>query len=251
MHMTMIISGKSFYLEISLRKILNSFLLKVLAAVLRFLDIFRYLPTRLRRIADHIFEGIRSLAADTDQPTSVGKLLLLILNWWLELFLLLLDCAGITEIYETLADFLKYTSRPLHNWEKELARQVFGNSIHYARVRIDEYAFVGPRQKNLCYVSFYLINSWGSMQNSLLLHELTHVWQYQQMGILYIPRSLNAQFNEVGYNYGGADVLRELRDKKVTLEHFNLEQQADIVSDYYCIKNGAKNEMPIIHSLQQ
>ena len=234
----MIISGKSFYLEISLRKILNSVLLKLLAAVLRFLDIFRYLPMRLRRVADHVVDGILALNVDQVQPGSAGKLILRIGNWWLELTLFAIDCTGITEVYETLTDFLKFNSRPLQAWEKELARQIFGNTIHYSRVRIDEYAFVGPRQKSLCYVSFYLINSWGSMENSLLLHELTHVWQYQRMGIVYIPRALYAQFNGIGYNYGGADLLRELRDKKVTLDHFNLEQQADIVSDYYCIKNG-------------
>ena len=234
----MIISGKSFYLEINWRKIAQSFAYKILAALSRLLDLIRYLPIRLGRIAEHLAKSFKVIYVDRTRPLSVGRLLLSILNWWLEFLLLILDCLGISELLETISDFVKFNTRPLQAWEKDLARQVFGNKIRYSRVRIDEYAFAGPKQKSICYVSFFLVNSWGSMENSLLLHELTHVWQYQRMGIVYIPRALGAQLYGEGYNYGGADHLRDLRTRQVTIDHFNLEQQADIVSDYYRIKNG-------------
>ena len=234
----MIISGKSFYLELNFRRILGALLNKFLYAILRVLDILRYMPVRLTRLAEHFAQGIKVLNVDKVQPQSTGKALIRISNWWLEFFMMILDCLGFSELYETLFDFIKINTRGLQDWEKELAVQIFGNSINYSRVRLDEYAIAGPKQKKICYVSFYLINSWGRMQNSLLLHELMHVWQYQKLGIVYIPRALKAQFIEEGYNYGGEEYLRRVKNANRGLEAFNLEQQAEIVSDYYLIRNG-------------
>ena len=76
------------------------------------------------------------------------------------------------------------------------------------------------------------------MQNSLLLHELTHVWQFQQLGAVYIPRALAAQRSVAGYNYGGVSNLSAQLSKDKTIFTFNLEQQADIVADYYRIREG-------------
>ena len=149
-----------------------------------------------------------------------------------------MDVFGFPEIYETSADFLKFNSRSMYNWEIELAKSVFGDSINYKRVRIDELSFTGPKQKIFCYVSFYIINSWGTMKNSTLLHELTHVWQFEQMGSVYIPRALKAQFSKMGYNYGGISALRAYREKGKSFLSFNLEQQGDIISDYFMIKDG-------------
>ena len=76
------------------------------------------------------------------------------------------------------------------------------------------------------------------MNNSLLIHELVHVWQYQKVGIVYIPRALVAQRSAEGYDYGGAEGLEAARQAGRSLLEFNLEQQADIVSDYYRIREG-------------
>lgn len=76
------------------------------------------------------------------------------------------------------------------------------------------------------------------MTNSVLLHELVHVWQFQNMGIVYIPRALRAQYSSKGYNYGGLDALQMQIEQGKGLDSFNLEQQADIIADYFRIKNG-------------
>jgi hypothetical protein len=193
---------------------------------------------RLLRVAEHMSRGIRILNVDKVKPGSIGTALVGIGVWWMYFVLMILDCLGISEFYETICDLFKFNSRPLLAWEKTLAKEVFGNKINYARVRIDEYAFVGPRQMRLCYVSFFHINSWGTMQNSLLLHELAHVWQYQKLGIVYIPKALLAQRSAAGYNYGGVEGLKIAMRNKKKLEAFNLEQQAEIISDYYRIKSG-------------
>lgn len=232
------ISARSFHLDIRGRYLLWLLGVKLVSVVLRVIDALRYLPARGRRVARHLFVGGRNLRQAYDEGMVSRVLGGRIAYWWLEFFLLLLDCLAIAECYETLSDLIKFNSRPLHAWEKKLARGIFGKSINYQRVRVDEYAFAGPRQFRLCYVSFYCINSWGKMDNSLLVHELAHVWQYQKLGIVYVPRALAAQRSPEGYNYGGAQGLKEARLAGRSLHDFNLEQQADIVSDYYRICEG-------------
>lgn len=70
------------------------------------------------------------------------------------------------------------------------------------------------------------------------MHELVHIWQYQQIGSVYIPRALRAQFSEEGYNYGGMTGLQKAKQQGRSFSQFNLEQQGDIVSDYYRLSQG-------------
>ncbi len=217
---------------------MNLLFAKISGIFIRLGDLVRLLPTRGLRIFAHLVDGIEKidqLGFSKEHPfqpfISVG-------TWWLELVVLLLDLLGIGELYETLADIIKFNTRPLHKWEREVAREVFGSAINYSRVRIDEYAFLGPAQMKICYVSCYIINSWGKMNNATLLHELVHVWQYQNIGLIYIPRALRAQHSPAGYNYGGKDLLQQYQQQGKTFFAFNLEQQAEIISDYYHLKNG-------------
>ena len=232
------ISGRSFHLEIRGQWLLHLLGIKLLAIVLRAVDAFRYLPVRLRRLGRHLWMGGRNLRAAYTEGAVSRILGGRIAYWWLEFFLLVLDCLAIGEWYECVIDFVKFNSRPLYAWEKKLAQSIFGRSINYQRVRIDEFSVAGPRQFRFCYVSFYIINSWGKMDNSLLIHELVHVWQYQKMGIVYIPRALRAQRSPEGYDYGGARGLEAAHQAGHSLHDFNPEQQADIVSDYYRIREG-------------
>lgn len=214
------------------------FLLPKLIGILhRVVDFFRLLPWRLYRLFKLFFRGFWNLRKITfgslvDRP--VHK----VFYWLAEVVIAFLELLGIGEIYETICDFLKPSTRPLFAWEIAMAKSIFGNSINYQRVRIDESAYLGPKQNHFCYVSFYIINSWGQMQNSTLIHELVHVWQYENMGAVYIPRALWAQTTREGYNYGGKDNLKLSIMKNKTLYDFNLEQQGDIISDYFQLKNG-------------
>ncbi len=237
------ISGKSYHFQLTFNWVLQQLLMKFIALFYRIIDIFKLLPLRIFRVFRHLWIGFKSLRPrrmywwESEINT---KKIYRVLNWWMEFTVYFLECFGVGEFYETLLDFLKFNSRTLKDWEIDLARTVFGDSINYRRVRVDEYSFLGPKQARFCYVSFNLINSWGPMLNSLLLHELTHVWQYQKMGAVYIPRALRAQYSNAGYNYGGVSNLRSVLQKKKNLLSFNLEQQADIVADYYLIRDGYK-----------
>lgn len=235
------ISGKILYVELDFNKIILLLVTKLIGTVYRLIDIIRLLPIRLYRVIRHLLTGVKAMRPRRLHwwESELNKnVLVAIWLWFTELFIYIIECFGVSEWYETFMDFAKYNTRPLTDWEIKMAKEVFGESINYKRVRVDEHAFCGPKQYKFCYVSFYTINSWGSMRNSLLLHELTHVWQYEQLGGIYIPRALMAQHSQMGYNYGGISALRSCLRKGKDFFAFNFEQQGEIVADYYLIKDG-------------
>ncbi len=190
------------------------------------------------RVVEHIQEGLLKFNKQTARPSARRRRRFGIFRWWIDFIFLLLDLSGLANIYELLLEWLKFNTRKLYAWEKEIARSVFGNNINYSKIRIDERALLGPWQYRFCYVSVNTINTWGGMDNSLLIHELTHVWQYQRFGLVYIPRALRAQYSKAAYNYGGLQQLSNYKKQNRTLFDFNFEQQADIVADYYRIREG-------------
>lgn len=149
-----------------------------------------------------------------------------------------LDKVGVARFYEKLSNLIKPHTRPMTLHEIELAHSVFGDSIQYEKVRIDEKAYIGTRRYDICYVSFNTINNWGKLSDELLIHELIHVWQYQHFGAVYIPRALAAQRTKEGYNYGGVRALIKAIHAGKKIWDFNYEQQGDIVADYFRIRQG-------------
>lgn len=214
------------------------FLSKISGIFVRLSDIIRLLPVRGLRIFAHFVDGIQKLGQLDYRNLKAGELGISIGFWWIEMLVLLLDLLGLGEVYELIMDWIKFNTRPLNNWERRLAFDVFGQAINYQRVRIDEWALLGPPQAKICYVSGYVINSWGKMSNTTLIHELVHIWQYQNIGLTYIPRALRAQHSKEGYNYGGLKQLLRYKEAGKTIFSFNLEQQAEIIADYYNLKNG-------------
>lgn len=152
----------------------------------------------------------------------------------LEILFAVLDLVGFFDLYEAATNALTPGIRPLNNAERHLLRPIFGDSVPWDLIRLDERAWIGPRWGNFCYVSFHTINSWGPMADHVLVHEVVHVWQYTRRGAAYIPRALAAQNSAMGYDYGGLEPLRNNN----RLEDFNYEQQADIIEDAYRIVNG-------------
>jgi len=203
------------------------------------------LPQRIARLILGLWEGVKSL-----KPWS--------LMWWESLahastwvdFLQwtgarlvdLIEILGVGEAYETLMDFVKFNTRPLSSSERAKASSIFGSSINFELVRVDQHAALGPgMSKNpRPYTSFHTINGWGGIDDATLIHELTHVWQYQESGAIYMPQALHAQI-KLGlnaYSYGGAAGLRTARSAGQRLTSFNREQQAQIVEDLYLIKTA-------------
>lgn len=159
--------------------------------------------------------------------------------WWWELICHILDTLGIAELYEASCDLYKKETRPLNAFEIVMAKEIFGNTINYDRVRIDETAEIACKNSQLKYVSFYTINSWGRMSDDIFIHEMVHIWQYENVGAVYIPKALKVHLTKgMGYNYGGLPALEKSMKAGGKLLDFNYEQQGDIVADYFRIRSG-------------
>ena len=187
-------------------------------------------PKRFIRIFKHLKYGV--------EQYSKGLTFRRFSFWFIELSMLILDALGIGEIYEIFQEIFKWNVRPLNSAEKRLAQQYFGNQLNINRIRVDEAAFIGPKQGRFAYVSFYTINSWNALRPDIFLHELVHIWQYEKYGITYMSRALLAQKGKRKYNYGGLDMLKKLMTRNWKFKNFNPEHQAEIVQDHFRIKNN-------------
>lgn len=212
------------------------------------------LPTRLGRLFAHLWEGVRNL-----QPWSLA--------WWRSLgkastwadfgkwvgrlAIYALEVTPIPEAAETLADFIKFNTRPLDEGERRKAVKVFGTAIPWDLVRVDKHAVLGPAFTGRAFVSFNTINGWATLDDHTLIHELTHVWQYNTKGAIYMPNAIHAQAWGAGYEYGNdvtgsdtpeeqqakrAETLRAKRASGGTITSFNEEQQGQILGDYYVLR---------------
>lgn len=230
---------------------------KLSGSFLRLYRWFNELPTRLFRLFSLLWQGVKAFKpwalswwkslAKLNTWSSLGA-------WLLNNVVALLELTGLGEWYETIADLIKFNTRPMTSTEINLARQVFGNSINYHLVRIDERALIGPAISNRPYTSLHTINSWGQMSNDTLVHELVHVWQYETSGAIYMAQALHAQLVGEGYIYGktagvnqeNAEALKAKKEKGVQFANFNREQQAQIVQDFFIIKHYQRDLAPYL-----
>jgi hypothetical protein len=201
-------------------------------------------PQRLVRLAQHFILGARDSAAWILSPKTnpLGTAGL----WLLRLVTKTLDLFSFGEIVNALAMCVKINTRRLTPEEIHEVKKVFGGSIEYALVRVDEWSLIadfglwvynrrtgGGGESmamtifNTVHFSRVLAAEPGSRDMAWLIHELTHVAQFQHVGSQFIPEALIAQ-GQTGYNYGGPEALA---DK--SFADFNREQQGDIVRHYY------------------
>jgi len=194
------------------------------------------LPSRVGRLLLGLWEGVKSLRPwALDWWKSLGDVSTWtnLLKWMGSRLVDLLEIAGLGEAYETAMDFIKFTTRPLTDSEITTASTIFGSSISYRLVRLDQHSAIGPSWTKRDYTSFHTINSWGKSTDDVLVHELTHVWQYEHAGAIYMPQAIHAQAWGAGYDYGGAPGLRAQQAAGKGFESFNREQQAQIVQDFF------------------
>jgi hypothetical protein len=158
--------------------------------------------------------------------------------------------------------------RSLFAWEIQEARRVFKLALAYEKVRIHECTtwpntikrvgswlqrspYTGIDNAvtlgNHCYFPVRLLEQIlppvhpDFKKFPWLIHELTHVWQFQHLGWKYLTQSLAAQvrLGAQAYAYGGEQNLIDAHQLGRKLGDFNLEQQGDIARDYYwCLARG-------------
>lgn len=180
---------------------------------------------------------------------------------------------------------MRQNVRALSNWEVDEARYVFADQLQYDRVLVHEQSswtdFLddmwrrarhmprrAPRNHNAVTLGnhcFFPTNlRTGSIQQNQpshpdmgwLLHELTHVWQYQHFGwpYLYQAALVHCLNGSRAYDFGGPDALMRLRSLGKTLQRFNPEQQGSIVRTYYermCQGHDVSSWMPYIEDIQK
>lgn len=126
--------------------------------------------------------------------------------------------------------------RSLTVGEIHMARLVFGDAIAYERVKIHDHAYwmtLGFQPRNTAmapngeiYFGRDLYRDDYSVEplhmQHLLIHEMTHVWQYQ---LGYPVKRVRVPRPRMRYDYE-LDGRKELRD-------FNMEAQGNIIADYF------------------
>jgi hypothetical protein len=126
--------------------------------------------------------------------------------------------------------------RPLNALEVQVLRGVFGDGISYGPVRLvrmapfisqlnGSRAFVLGNTLNLPEREFIAISRGEHLD--LLVHEATHIWQYQHQGWGYVADALWAQAFGDGYDY-----VKALRAGK-PWRKMNPEQQAQMLQDAF------------------
>lgn len=120
--------------------------------------------------------------------------------------------------------------RPLSELEQRLVQPVFEASLDYARVRLREGVRGLLNASARAFVienTVFLPKDYLPLPPALLVHELTHVWQFQHGGHAYIADSLHAQFLGDGYN------LEKALLQKKDWHQLNCEQQATLLEEAF------------------
>jgi hypothetical protein len=215
--------------------------------------LIRDLPVRTGRLALTLWAGVLGVIAIVPTATRAWRSgrwdglrswartgLLHAGGWLVALFTRLADLLGLPE----LIDFVWCTAShmsPLTGTEIATAARILGpTALRWGDVRVAQGGFLGLWYRlkgERAFNMFYTINLPRSGPHArenldILIHELVHVFQYERLGSVYGAESLYAQ-RTGGYNYGGAEGLRQARAQGRRFGAFNREQQASIVQDYY------------------
>lgn len=207
----------------------------------RIFEVIKHLGKGAFGVLKFVWDGIKTAVTN---PKGLGKWFMDgILGgaaWTGRLIGKLLDVISIGEIFDFVSQIIKFNSRTLSGAEVSEAQKVFGNSISYWQVRIDQASLIAKigawfqKSTGMGVTTFHTINfnrkistAPGNGDMSWLIHELTHVAQYEARGSQYLGEAIYAQATD-GYNYGGPTGLAGK-----SFSDFNREQQGDIAEDYY------------------
>ncbi len=198
-----------------------------------FIHFFKDWSFRIERILKHVFFPFKNNINNKIPATGVRE-------WFTDLFFYVVDIMIIPELHQMVNRMIKWNIRPLTESEIFIGKSIFGDTINFELVRIDDNAKIGTKKIALAYVSFNIINFRKSIKKEIFIHELMHIWQYQHFGSVYIGRAVKAQRSKEGYDYGGVVNLYKVMLRGGNLMDFNFEQQADIVEDYFKIMKNSE-----------
>jgi len=131
------------------------------------------------------------------------------------------------------------TATHLTEEQIEDLKEIFGDSIRYDEVILNDSSLLADLNSNFNqsgnsrpFVLGNTINSDGTLDDRELIHEMMHVYQYNRFGWDYLTM---ANENRT-YDYDYSELQRIANDPNISglrLDQFGLEQQGEIVADYY------------------
>lgn len=137
-------------------------------------------------------------------------------------------------------------TRTLTKKEVALAREVFGDSIDYSRVRVHSAPYLPWLEKRAMtpsgeiflgahYHAYrrYSGHDLSEMKPDGFIHEMTHVWQYQNGILNPVIASIKERLNR---NLGYEDAYSYFLEAEKDLVDYGLEQQAQIIEDSHALE---------------
>jgi outer membrane lipoprotein SlyB len=164
-----------------------------------------------------------------------------------------------------IGDAATTRKRSLTPTEIAYAKEIFRDTIDYSEVTITRDSMISTGAPKTIANTVHLRSDpdWGHFvgdtldltQRGLetLIHELGHVWQYQNGGLAYIPESLVAQAK--GFlGSGDRDAAYEWREAHragLPWEKWNPEQQAQAIEDYNKLLRKSKDGTATVAELAE
>jgi hypothetical protein len=201
-----------------------------------------------------------TLGRSITQALFKGRILLVlaVVSEWLRL----------DRAFDTTARWVRRRGgRMLTPMEIHEALRVFGNSIPYEDVRVVENSALARRiarlsssvhlaqDSKLAVTLFQTIHFSTALDQDgsdmpWLVHELTHVWQYCQLGPRYLVDALHAQAE---HGHAAYDIKEGIAERW-SWDRFNLEQQGDVARECYislCTSGDASRLAPYASVLRK
>jgi len=186
------------------------------------------------------------------------------LSWAGKMLMHILDLVGLFERLQILWGLI-FRMRKLTSAEIAASKMVHPpGMIPYHLIRVDENSVISMIG-GAAVTTFHVIHTpKGGISLDVMVHELTHVAQYENVGSVYMPQAVHAQImhgrsggrsSGSAYDYEREGSLANQRAAGRTFKDLNRESQAELVQDYYlCLTstppNPCSDHVPFITDMQ-
>lgn len=140
---------------------------------------------------------------------------------------------------------LPYDKRPLSETEIEILSPLYASSVDLQKIRIKyggplTWVFPGVTIGSTISFPKQAYDEQDRKDQALLVHEICHVWQYQNFGIRYIPRSLWELLTQRDAYVIHYEASKSFRD-------YDVEEQCEIMAEFFL--NGDAKYAPYIQEV--
>jgi hypothetical protein len=220
------------------------------------INLVRDFPLRLSRLVDTLLQGVKGLIfvwpgllaalREGRLRSWSGQAVESVGGWLHRLLTQSFDLGGGPEISQFLMHLITRTT-PLTGDEITTISSVLGpTALRYEDIRVAEgglFDLIFKLNGNLAFATWHTINMprqghHTRANRAIVVHELTHIYQYEQVGTRYLGEAIYMLIKTKRdcYNYGATTGLEQACAAGKTYRDFNREQQAQITQDYYTLR---------------